>query len=142
MSLVCSFALVIQLCFCRLFATYALDANSGSNFEGGVFSPCLLPAGDVAFRLYDTYGFPFDLTCLMAEERKLQVDCDGFYAARKAAQVSCLALCTCFNPLPSSLNCTAEHASSASGRNSLILHTSVCTSSFISKEKDLLKSLE
>lgn len=34
--------------------------------------------GPEAFRLYDTYGFPADLTRLMAEERDLTVDMDGF----------------------------------------------------------------
>ncbi len=34
--------------------------------------------GDVAFKLYDTYGFPFDLTEEMAAERGLKVDRDGF----------------------------------------------------------------
>ena len=48
---------------------------------------CLLP-GDVAWRLYDTYGFPVDLTSLMAEERKLTVDCEGYEAAKLRAQVS------------------------------------------------------
>ena len=37
--------------------------------------------GDRAFSLYDTFGFPLDLTQEMAEERGLTVDTDGFASA-------------------------------------------------------------
>jgi len=36
--------------------------------------------GEVAFRLYDTYGFPFDLTADIAREQGLRVDQAGFDA--------------------------------------------------------------
>ena len=35
-------------------------------------------AGDVAFKLYDTYGFPVDLTADIAREQGLHLDMDGF----------------------------------------------------------------
>ena len=38
-------------------------------------------AGADAFRLYDTYGFPVDLTADIARERGLEVDMDGFERA-------------------------------------------------------------
>jgi alanyl-tRNA synthetase len=38
-------------------------------------------AGEDAFRLYDTYGFPVDLTADIARERGLAVDMDGFERA-------------------------------------------------------------
>ncbi|KAK6028192.1 alanine--tRNA ligase, partial [Ostertagia ostertagi] len=41
--------------------------------------------GDVAWRLYDTYGFPADLTQLMAEEKGLSVDQKAFEECRKKA---------------------------------------------------------
>jgi alanyl-tRNA synthetase len=41
-------------------------------------------SGEDAFRLYDTYGFPIDLTELMARERGYTVDVDGFERALAA----------------------------------------------------------
>ncbi|KAG8562405.1 hypothetical protein GDO81_015665 [Engystomops pustulosus] len=43
--------------------------------------------GDTAWLLYDTYGFPVDLTGLIAEERGLKVDMESFEEERKAAQL-------------------------------------------------------
>ena len=40
--------------------------------------------GDVAFKLYDTYGFPVDLTADIARERELSVDQKGFEEAMEA----------------------------------------------------------
>ena len=42
-------------------------------------------SGEDVFKLYDTYGFPLDLTVLMAEEADLKVDESGF-EAHMAAQ--------------------------------------------------------
>jgi len=41
--------------------------------------------GDIAWRLYDTYGFPIDLTQLMAEERDMTVDFEAYEKAKAAA---------------------------------------------------------
>ncbi|KAJ1389653.1 Translation protein, beta-barrel domain superfamily [Sesbania bispinosa] len=43
-------------------------------------------SGEEAFVLWDTYGFPLDLTQLMAEEKGLLVDVEGFNKAMEAAR--------------------------------------------------------
>ena len=40
--------------------------------------------GDIAFKLYDTFGFPIDLTSLIATENNFKVDLDGFNENMKA----------------------------------------------------------
>jgi len=40
--------------------------------------------GETIFRLYDTYGFPFDLTADIARERNLTMDVEGFDQAMNA----------------------------------------------------------
>ena len=52
-----------------------LDAELASVTKGGALD------GKVAFTLYDTYGFPVDLTADIARERELTVDMAGFDAA-------------------------------------------------------------
>ncbi|WP_445627116.1 alanine--tRNA ligase [Nostoc sp. DSM 114167] len=43
-------------------------------------------SGDSAFTLYDTHGFPFELTQEIAEENNLTVDVDGFQKAMEIQQ--------------------------------------------------------
>lgn len=43
--------------------------------------------GDVAWRLYDTYGFPIDLTHLMCEEKGLSIDMEAYEKAKKESQL-------------------------------------------------------
>lgn len=52
-----------------------LDDETVDLGEGGELD------GKVAFKLYDTYGFPFDLTVDALRERKMTVDKDGFDVA-------------------------------------------------------------
>jgi alanyl-tRNA synthetase len=52
-----------------------LDEATGELAEGGTL------AGETAFKLYDTYGFPYDLTEDALRSRGLKVDREGFDAA-------------------------------------------------------------
>ena len=45
-------------------------------------------SGEAAFFLYDSMGFPLDLTELMAREAGLTVDAEGFAQERKRAPTS------------------------------------------------------
>ncbi|CEG71324.1 Putative Alanyl-tRNA synthetase [Rhizopus microsporus] len=61
----------------KLFEAYMNKTKeSGSN----------VMSGDDVWRLYDTYGFPVDLTRIMAEENGLQVNEAQFEAAQEAAK--------------------------------------------------------
>jgi alanyl-tRNA synthetase len=66
--------------------------------------------GELVFKLYDTYGFPADLTNDVAREKELRIDEDGFQAAmaaqRKRAQQASQ-FDTDYNELLKS-NCTSE----------------------------------
>ncbi|KAH9600622.1 Threonyl/alanyl tRNA synthetase [Trypanosoma melophagium] len=45
-------------------------------------------SGENAFILHDRYGFPVDLTCLLAEKANMRVNLDEFHATMKASQQS------------------------------------------------------
>jgi len=55
-----------------------LDDESAALGKGDTFS------GDTAFKLYDTYGFPLDLTQDALKPRGIKVDTDAFSAAMEA----------------------------------------------------------
>lgn len=48
----------------------------------------IFSVGDIVWRLYDTYGFPADLTGLMAEEKGLTIDMEKYEEAKKRSQVA------------------------------------------------------
>lgn len=54
--------------------------------EAAKLTSTVIP-GDTVFRLYDTYGFPMDLTADVARERGLSIDQAGFDAAMDAQRV-------------------------------------------------------
>ena len=58
--------------------TAALDGLKGEGAKGKMLD------GETVFRLYDTYGFPADLTADVARERGYSIDSAGFEAAMEA----------------------------------------------------------
>jgi len=66
----------------RFLAT--IDAGMGRFDEVAPTGGSGTISGDDAFKLYDTYGFPLDLTELMAGERGYTVDQSGFSSALEA----------------------------------------------------------
>lgn len=61
----------------KLFESYAAQAKKDGRKELG---------GKDVWRLYDTYGFPVDLTLLMAEENGLSINQAEFEAAQAASK--------------------------------------------------------
>lgn len=59
--------------------TLATGINRFNDFVAKDTTKAKVP-GDFAFELFDTFGFPIDLTQLMAREQGLEVDMEGFNA--------------------------------------------------------------
>ena len=58
---------------------FSLTLRNGMRiFEEEVSSKTKIISGDLAFKLYDTYGFPLDMTIDLARERNLKVDEKGY----------------------------------------------------------------
>jgi alanyl-tRNA synthetase len=70
-----SFLATIEAGITRFEQLAPAHSTQGSTEMHGTIS------GEDAFRLYDTFGFPIDLTELMAHERRYTVDLAGFEAA-------------------------------------------------------------
>ena len=58
--------------------------NGMSVLEGALAGESPMLDGETAFRLYDTFGFPVDLTADICRERGIQIDFAGFEAAMQA----------------------------------------------------------
>jgi alanyl-tRNA synthetase len=65
-----------------LFDSEAARVHAAAKNAGG--GTALTLPGDVAFALYDTYGFPLELTLEMAKEQDIAVDREGFEKAMEA----------------------------------------------------------
>ena len=63
-----SFYLSIYICIFLYFSIYLITSRTIAKLGEAKQLP-----GEIAWRLYDTYGFPVDLTQLMSEERGLEV---------------------------------------------------------------------
>ncbi|MBP2620172.1 alanine--tRNA ligase [Streptococcus panodentis] len=71
--------------------SFARTLHSGQHFAQGIVDDLKAKgqsviAGQDVFKLYDTYGFPLELTEEIAEEAGMTVDRDGFEAAMKEQQ--------------------------------------------------------
>ena len=67
-------------------SSFGKTLDRGIKMFDGLASDSGSISGEDAFKLYDTYGFPIDLTDLMAQERGLKVDLAGFENAMDEAK--------------------------------------------------------
>lgn len=67
--------------------TFAKTLDRGEKiFEGILAQSEKTISGEDAWRMYDTYGFPVDLTLIMAEENGKSIDMDGYNKAQERSR--------------------------------------------------------
>jgi alanyl-tRNA synthetase len=71
----------------KLFAEAADRAGAARQVAGAGYKDFGIISAEDAFTLYDTFGFPPDLTVLMAEERGLKVDVEGYERLMEEARI-------------------------------------------------------
>ena len=69
-----------------------IEGGLERRLDGLAGSGATVIPGDEVFKLYDTFGFPLDLTMLIAEERGASVDVAGFETALEPAEKARLAM--------------------------------------------------
>ena len=62
------------------------DGTISDETIDAILATCGKMDGRSAFKLYDTYGFPVEITCEMAAEKGIEVDVDGFQERFKKHQ--------------------------------------------------------
>jgi alanyl-tRNA synthetase len=63
--------------FCLLHHPFVIAGIKAQKEAGKVHASSVTITAEVAFQLYDTFGFPLDLTAMICKERAWQVDLDG-----------------------------------------------------------------
>ncbi len=108
----------------RQFAkTLALGLSLLTEVIGALGAVTVIP-GDAVFKLYDTYGFPLDLTADIAREQELTIDEAGFEAAM-AKQRSLSKAASKFNARTES-SLSTYCSSTFIGYEQLALSTTIC----------------
>lgn len=93
--------------------------------------------GDEAFKLYDTFGFPLDLTQLMAEERGHDVDVAGFQKALDAQRERSRADRAASGPAMDTGLDTEGWASLVDGEQEFVGYTRLTTDTKVLRLKEL-----
>ena len=84
---------------------FSLTLRNGMRiFEEEVSSKTKIISGDLAFKLYDTYGFPLDMTIDLARERNLKVDEKGYDLQMDKQKEKAKAASNFENLLPASID--------------------------------------